>query len=233
MSKKNHPLTRLLPVKKSFTLIELLVVIAIIAILASLLLPALASSKEQAKRIYCVNNLKSVGVAMQMYASDWNGSFPRCNQYPDWPTYWGGILDRGDYFGGSTFAESGTVNKVLLCPSDLEALTLKSEYHTYGYNAYSLGAYECWGPGKAAPWINSERITGAASLIMIADTISATSWIHPGSWLAPDGPMLARHSRTGNIALVDGHVAQLSERDMRNVNVTGQGSGYTMGTLAF
>ena len=70
--------------KGGFTLIELLVVIAIIAILASLLLPALAAAKTKAHAIKCISNLKQIGLANWMYFSDEGKPV----NYDDWPDLW-------------------------------------------------------------------------------------------------------------------------------------------------
>lgn len=64
---------------RGFTLVELLVVIAVIGILAALLVPALGAAKQKARKIKCVNNLKQLGLAFTMYASDHQDQLPPFN----------------------------------------------------------------------------------------------------------------------------------------------------------
>ena len=74
------------PTQRAFTLIELLVVIAIIAILAAILLPALQSAKEQARRVVCLSNQKQIAVGVFAYACD-NDSRPPLLETPNHTYY--------------------------------------------------------------------------------------------------------------------------------------------------
>jgi len=102
--KKSEP--RQLSIQQSaFTLIELLVVIAIIAILAAMLLPALARAKESAKRISCLNSLRQLGVASQLYLGDSQGYYPPRSINSRWPN--------------AFYENYGKNISMLLCPNDV------------------------------------------------------------------------------------------------------------------
>ncbi|MFC1764788.1 type II secretion system protein [Planctomycetota bacterium] len=102
--------------KMGFTLIELLVVIAVIAVLMGILMPALQRAREQGKRTLCMNNLRQLGLATQLYAEDYDGKVPRFGGR--WPFLFITYIDDSHKRGLSRGDAAGFGEvKVYQCPS--------------------------------------------------------------------------------------------------------------------
>jgi prepilin-type N-terminal cleavage/methylation domain-containing protein/prepilin-type processing-associated H-X9-DG protein len=113
--------------RQAFTLIELLVVIAVIAILAGLLLPALSRAKERGRRTICVSNLRQLGIAMEMYLSDYRDYFPAANdlnllrdeEWLQWePLQKGVTLQKANLQSGIVPYVQRFSSNLFTCPSD-------------------------------------------------------------------------------------------------------------------
>lgn len=138
---------------RAFTLIELLVVLAVIALLASLLLPALASAREKGRRTVCLSNLRQIGIAIQMYAQDHEGRIPYgpkappftnpSNFYPSTGAPTSLLsLQSGAPVGLGLLLQHylATQPKVLFCPSTDQPLDTEAELAKVG-QYQSQGSY--------------------------------------------------------------------------------------------
>jgi len=202
----------------TFTLIELLIVISIIAILASMLMPALSKAREQSRRIACSNNLSQLGKAFLFYANDNIDYLPAyrdsCTPERAW---YGGSPSNGliaEYLGKNeasiSISYSGIYNGKMrhdrfACPSEPGSDT---SAYTYGYNARIFN-------------YSSRKLTNfqkASQLSLLNETKSAAlcmNYTTNESYY----PFNFRHSNGANVLFCDFHVEWRKRVDIPDQNI--------------
>lgn len=205
---------------KNFTLIELLVVIGIIAILAAMLLPALNKARDRAKAIACTNQLKQLGTAFVMYASDNDGWFSFTSSY-------GWAVPLCPYLGikKDTEAKIGThINDtitVFTCPSAFGNHQAAVKHRTYS-KSYYIGAEHLPHPD----W-NIPRIVNSSSETCVAGDgwwYKAKNWWDLEMYYShlPE----FTHSGRANILFGDMHVDLLSPLRIHTSRTTTEGKKF-------
>ena len=206
--------------QRAFTLVELLVVIAVLAVLASLILPALARSKDSARRIQCVSNIRQLGLAAMMYWDDNAGqTFAYRGAYTNGgDIFWFGWLERGGEGDRKFDPSQGALSRytdargLAICPA-LEYISARFKLKATGA-AYGYGVNR----NLTGPTLTHVgRMSRPTDTMVFADAAQVNTFQAPAS---PTNPLLEefyyvhesertahfRHRQTATAVFGDGHV---------------------------
>ncbi|HAI10784.1 MAG TPA: hypothetical protein DCM28_03710 [Phycisphaerales bacterium] len=196
---------------KAFTLIELLVVISIISILVAILLPALAAARKAARASVCLNNLRQVRLASQLYSSDYQDLLLPAyigssgNTSANWWVY-----KVGPYMKTGGLTADTTIMR---CPAWSDMIANNMRYYSYAINRYT-GYIDGSGNGQDGYPGRIEQVARPSDVYYFADgnaVQSGSRW----SWRFFSYPSNAtnsgrlidvqRHTNGANIVFADGH----------------------------
>lgn len=229
---------------RAFTLIELLVVIAIIALLVSLLLPALGSAREASRAVKCVSQLRQIGLGVHMYANDYKswtppnyesisrvyplpqGASPRSTQGCDWFHRLGGkLVDWGDEqilnAAWEDKAAYMSTTRVFYCPSFKSILPDDSWSVAQDSPGGRFASYwwEYWNPDQFTDPthpVRAQELGNSRTTMNTRNALLTDLGWKPYADARPDlyGP--APHGDAHNVFWMDGHAGNVSLREMNS-----------------
>ena len=174
--------------KKAFTLIELLVVISIIALLLSILMPALNSARDRARRLICSTNLHQFGLGVVMYAQNNNSYVPSLDPITNlridavhFRAYWHSVYGWGQFgivwhWLALLYPDYITDGKVFYCPGSW--VKYKDYWKFYGDKASTEFVWTYWAQPSAITLsgLRTHRITDAGSRNILIWDGTETNW---------------------------------------------------------
>ncbi|HEY1786612.1 MAG TPA: prepilin-type N-terminal cleavage/methylation domain-containing protein [Verrucomicrobiae bacterium] len=236
--------------RSAFTLVELLVVIAIIAVLAAILLPVLSQAQLRAKRIQCLNNLRQMAAAAQVYTGDNSDFYPIAYYFDavknisycwDFTTY-----ENNSHVVPGLLWQGQTNPQIQQCPSFIgSAMWANDPFTGYNYNTSYIGhgqyeAIEQPAKDSAARHPAKTAVFGDGQYSLGADKFMRAPWPDQSNGgdnsdaddLRTAGTQGFRHSGLSNTAFCDGHAESLSachtncESDPYNPAAVAPGTGF-------